>query len=71
MREDAGALRLADEAGAELFHLVIAQRIADAERLERHQPADQRVTGEIDDPHRALSELVEDLVTSEFGRGQR
>src|SRR6185295_198797 len=69
VREDARALRLADEAGAELLEVAVADREAEAEGLERDEPADQRIARQEDDPHRALAELFEDLVAPEFGRG--
>jgi hypothetical protein len=68
--ENAGALRLAHEADAELLHLRIADGVADAEGLERHQAADQRVAGEVDDAHGPLADLVGDFVTAQSGRRQ-
>ena len=68
--EDAGALRLPHEADAELLHLLVFDRVADAEGLERDQPADQRVAGEVDHAHGPLADLVDDFVAAELGRSQ-
>lgn len=64
VREDARALRLAHEAAAELLELLVLGREAGAERLEGHEPPDQRIPGEVDDPHRTLAKLLEDLVAA-------
>ena len=39
---------------------------SDAKGLDRHLAADQRIAREVDDAHRALSDLVEDLVAAQF-----
>ena len=70
MGQDARALRLPHEADAELLHLLVLDRVADTERLQGHQPADQRVAGQVDDAHRPLADLVDDLVAAKLGRGQ-
>ncbi len=71
MGQDAGALRLAHEAEPELLHLLVLDGVADAERLERDQTADQRVAGEVDHPHGALADLIDNFVAAEPGRSQR
>jgi elongation factor G len=67
--EDAGALRLADEALPALAQLLVLH-LPDAEGLERHQPADEGVLGQIHHPHRTLADLVEDLIPAEPCRGR-
>ena len=57
MRQNPGALRLADEACPKLLHLGLVDGVADAERLQRHATADQRIARQVDDAHGALAEL--------------
>src|ERR1051326_2324497 len=64
MVEDAGGLRLANEALLEFAGLVIvAARRADG--LQRDEAPDQRVLRKVNHAHRALAELADDLVTAE------
>ena len=62
--EDARGLRLPQEALLELalLDVVFAHR---ADRLERHETADDRVAAQVDDAHGALPQLANHLVAAE------
>ena len=64
MGEDPGALRFAHESAAELRELLVLGREADAEGLQRDLTADERIARQVDDPHGALADLLEDLVAA-------
>ena len=67
VREDARRLRLAHEALAELARLgIVVVPLRGPDRLDGHEPADDRILGEVDDAHRPLAELVQDLVAAQL-----
>ena len=64
-REDAGRLRLANEPFPELPRLgVVVSGLGRPDRLDGDEPSDDGVLGQVDDAHRALTELVQDLVAA-------
>ena len=66
VRQDPGGLGLAHEALPELTGLgVVLVALGGLDRLDRDEPADDGVLGEVHHPHRALAELVQDLVAAE------
>ena len=66
MIEDAGGLRLADEALLELPGVFVVGVRRGADRLQRDETADERVLRQIDDAHRPLAELANDLIPAEL-----
>ena len=64
MGEDPRALCFAHESAAELRVLLILGREADTEGLQRDLTADERIARQVDDPHGALADLLEDLVAA-------
>ncbi len=68
--EGAGGLGFAEEPLAELALLEVVLR-GRADRLERDEAADHRVLSEVDDAHRALAQLADDLVPAESFRQTR
>ena len=67
MIENAGGLGFSDEALLKFARLVVVTARG-PDRLESDQTADQRVLRKINDAHRALAELADDLVTAELHR---
>jgi hypothetical protein len=65
MVEDAGGLSLADEALLEFVGLVFVA-LSRPDRLQGDEAADQRIFGEVDDAHRPLAQLANDLITPEL-----
>ena len=64
--------RLAEELGPRLFDLVGVELGRERNRLQGDLAVDHRVERAVDDAHRALAELVDDLVTTQLlghGRG--
>ncbi len=64
MGEDPCALCLAHESAAELRMLLILGGESDAKSLQGDLAADERVARQVDDPHGALADLLEDLVAA-------
>ncbi len=65
MAEDAGRLRFAHEPRLELADLLLVTGIGEADGLQSDEAADQGVAREVDDSHRPLAQLPNDLVTAE------
>ena len=65
MIENAGSLRLANESLLKLPGFVIVAA-SGTDGFESDETADQWVFGKIDDAHRSLAELADDLVTAEL-----
>jgi hypothetical protein len=70
MVEDSGGLGLADEALLELLGLVVVRVGRGPDRLQGDEAADQRVLREIDDAHRALTQLANDFITTKLQVGK-
>ncbi len=66
VRQDAGRLRLADEPLAKLLGVFVVAAGIDADGLYRHHPADDGVPREVNDAHRALTQLADDFVATEL-----
>src|SRR5207302_7607160 len=66
VREDAGSLRFPDEPLAELLGVILVAARVDANGLDGHHPADDRVPREVNDAHRALAQLADDFVATEL-----
>ena len=68
MVEAPGGLRLAEEAPLVRLGLGIGESPS-ADGLDRDDAIDQRIARLVDDTHRALRDLAEDLVAAEHGAG--
>src|SRR5450830_262804 len=67
--KNAGGLRLPDEALPELGRLgIVVPHAGGSDRLDGDHAADDRVPGEVDDPHGPLAELAQDFVAAELAQ---
>ena len=69
MRQDAGGLRLAEQALAQPFALAFFGELAQPDALDRDHAADGRILRFIDDAHGAAAQLADDPVAPDILHG--